>query len=1760
MHKRPIPVLLATLLFLLPGFLFSSDVQPLPEERYFTFEKNASGIDVHFDVPAVPVTSEDGNETRLDFIGSGELPQPDGPSLPVYSRLVAVPNGMDLVVNNIQIEWENLGVNEVLDKRSPEDNFSIDPQNIDNLDYLYNNHVSVGNTFRWRDLRVAELNVLPVRRSQTSGKLETATSFDIDLGFVQSNELDGFDPPGVSEALLPLYTEYVANALDEIDVEEMSRGTYLIIVPSLWDHNVDLLARWRTRTGFNVIVTTTDETGVSFNSIKTYIENIYETVTPTLDYVVLVSDIDAPGFIATNYVSPGVPNPYDPNIATDHKYTYDLTLGNHYQNVLPRYLIGRLSVDNATEALTVVKKVLQYEREPMTGNSARWTKALLAADASTAFSVEQTQKWVGHKMNSNGFTNVQEIFHNEFNNPPSTALSNAINDGVSWVAYRGFGGYQYWTGNHWQWFTSYDVGNLRNTNNLPVVTSMVCGGGAFDEQNENFGEVWIRAGSPNNLKGAVAFVGPSEIDTHTRWNNFILGAWYNSMFDQGLRTLGQCLLSSKMQLYRNYPLLWNAEGSNETSVWFYFHCYNILGDPALQLRIETPKNVTVLHAPNFDENTTHFTVTATYDGTGQPVEGAWVVITHNETEILGSGITGQNGTINLEVNVDVELENVELTVSRPDILPYTTDLVIRRDYGLEFASFSMVEVESDANTTVDNVLLPGELFTPEASFDVTNISELENLNVSVTVPEGLGEVVVGEESLGSFTTSESFTLSTPQIRISNNVEDGTRIPVTFDFSASEFFQSHLYVYDAVAAPHVTIEEPVFDQEWTPGTTAQLSLTLGNDNADLNAGSVTAQLSIEDPYVVVLDDSSHWSDLGADATGVTPDYSFTLQADEEVYPGHVVKGEVLFITSDGYQQHRQIEFEVAGAGPNTPTGPVGPGYYMYEDADTGYVYTPDFEYESIVGMDGAINLGIQDFGYDHDRDQTDQTVLTDLPFSFPYWDDYYTEISVCSNGWISFGETDLFFFRNRPLPSPLSPDGAILANWDDLIVQYSNSGVYAYHDEENGWYTVEWYNMKNYNRAGSNINFQIRLFDPEVHDTPGGLGQVAILYNTVYNMNSGENFLTAGITSPDGKEALQYEFANVEAATANGVENGRQILIAAGQGSTLTPPNFEISPGEIQINASTNSTGTTVLNITNTGGQTGRFHLTAEGINADWGVGQGSDIDEQGGPDGYGYRWYDSHESYGPTFEWVDIETEENIIPMTGGDNSGNASISESIDLSFNFPLYDDFYDSFWICESGYITFMAPGNSGNSANSVIPRSYSPRSSIFAYWDNVGINESGTIYAAEVNGYMVVSWVGITHHLWSENDGPYSFQIIFTSDGAIQMNYLEMNGRIDSATIGIQNETGDTGLQISLNAETGELLEDEFAIRIVPGLHWLSVNPSTAGVPGGRTLSVSLNADASDMPIGHYSGRLLLEAPITGQYLSIPLDFYVVEGALGYAPNIVSLPSEAVGDDGLFTSFNLDPYVEDWDNLDSELSWTTYNDDGLDITINEERQVSIEATDEWSGESIVTFKVEDPSHNVNEKVTRFFRGEGNNDPRFDTASPDYVGQITPGTQIHFEATVSDPEDEAVSLSWYHGQIGIGTGSSVDVTFNSNGPDTVFVVAEDESGNLSRIYWSSLVFVSDIESPGSVLPREFALETLYPNPFNAEMVIRYALPRTSPVEVTVYNLLGQQVARHLMGSVPAGRHEMTLNAHDWSSGIYFVSWKAGNITDVKKAVLMK
>lgn len=119
-------------------------------------------------------------------------------------------------------------------------------------------------------------------------------------------------------------------------------------------------------------------------------------------------------------------------------------------------------------------------------------------------------------------------------------------------------------------------------------------------------------------------------------------------------------------------------------------------------------------------------------------------------------------------------------------------------------------------------------------------------------------------------------------------------------------------------------------------------------------------------------------------------------------------------------------------------------------------------------------------------------------------------------------------------------------------------------------------------------------------------------------------------------------------------------------------------------------------------------------------------------------------------------------------------------------------------------------------------------------------------------------------------------------------------------------------------------------------------------------------------------------------------------------------------------------------------------------------------------------------------------------------------------------------------------------------------IFVAA---SGTTSGGVWFTVdSTITGVNEYPNIVAKSFELLSAFPNPFNPVTVIRYSVPKTNLVNLSIYNIKGQLV-KELVNSIKVqGIYELDYNAAELSSGIYYCKIKTGEFQDSKRIVLLK
>ena len=112
----------------------------------------------------------------------------------------------------------------------------------------------------------------------------------------------------------------------------------------------------------------------------------------------------------------------------------------------------------------------------------------------------------------------------------------------------------------------------------------------------------------------------------------------------------------------------------------------------------------------------------------------------------------------------------------------------------------------------------------------------------------------------------------------------------------------------------------------------------------------------------------------------------------------------------------------------------------------------------------------------------------------------------------------------------------------------------------------------------------------------------------------------------------------------------------------------------------------------------------------------------------------------------------------------------------------------------------------------------------------------------------------------------------------------------------------------------------------------------------------------------------------------------------------------------------------------------------------------------------------------------------------------------------------------------------------------------------GNVSEKLWFYTPLPSSILYHQGIIPTEYNLYQNYPNPFNSETRITFDVPNTENVSIIIFDNLGRAIKELFSEELSTGRYEISYNATNLSSGIYYYKLVTPNYKSVKKMLIIK
>jgi len=412
----------------------------------------------------------------------------------------------------------------------------------------------------------------------------------------------------------------------------LSGAKYLIIAPDSYVSALQPLADWKTKKGVKAMIVPLSVAGSTASLIKSYIVNAYNTWQIRPQYILLAGL--------------GTILPYS---GSSDDYFADMT--GSYRIELS---VGRLPFTNLDQCNLLVSKILGYERTPYLLDTFWYRKGttVVNEDAPADPYYQADCRYMRSVMQANGFILTESICDLYGHN--STTVMNAINDGRSYVAYRGQAVSQWYSP-----FNAINPSSLTNGFKLPVIVAGTCVT-MYLNQAGAYGDRFVLAGTAQNPQGAVAYFGTTGISI-SMYRSACSRGFFRSIFEEREYILGNATKRAKFILDSMY--------NNQTR----YQEWNLFGDPELNLWTAVPSKITVTYDTIIGNIPQVYPVTV-YRGQN-PCSYASVCLML-DTLIYQTAITNTSGIATFNISPPT-IGTMSVTVTGKNLLPYVGAVTIR---------------------------------------------------------------------------------------------------------------------------------------------------------------------------------------------------------------------------------------------------------------------------------------------------------------------------------------------------------------------------------------------------------------------------------------------------------------------------------------------------------------------------------------------------------------------------------------------------------------------------------------------------------------------------------------------------------------------------------------------------------------------------------------------------------------------------------------------------------------------------------------------------------------------------------------------------------------------------------------------------------------------------------------------------------------------------------------------------------------------------
>ncbi|MEA3495403.1 MAG: C25 family cysteine peptidase, partial [Bacteroidota bacterium] len=704
------------------------------------------GLEIEYNFKGAMLTSKKINNVEYQFLhieGFGKLGDIGRPALPAFNDIIALPENATIEVNIQYSKWIDIdtfmihpALQPALDTEgASEPIFEIDNQ-LYSRNALYPAQiVDVIEINQLRNTRLALVRICPVQFNPVSRKLRVFSSIKYKIVFKGSgksfNQISTNNTFRFTKVLknLALNNRFIpdgiacSSSLPFVESSYGPRKDYIIITHSAYQSAADTLAKWKRKMGYSVEVVS--RSSWSATQVKDSIHSRYSNWTPKPDYFVIIGDHTG------SYAVPGETHtsPNNNSFASDLYYACMNGSGDY----VPDMARGRISVSSPSQALSVVQKIINYERYPVSDTNFYQNGLNCAqfqdnntddyADRRFAHTSEEIRDYIinrGYNVqriyyasssvtpkyyNNGYYSNGQSIpsvllKSNGYSwNGSSSAITTSINAGKFYVFHRDHG---YAGGSGWAhpYYTTSSMNSLSNGRKLPVVFSINCHTGEY-QLSECFAEKFLRMTN----KGAVGVFAASYY-SYSGFNDglsegFIDAIWSNPglvpNFGSGgvsnpslnnhsdIYTMGDVLNQGLIRMVQT----WSGSSTYHKYQHELFHYF---GEPAMKIWTSTPTSITATHVDTITPSTSSFAISN--------CSATSAIATLVKGDSLVGKVQLSNGSGSISFSSLANGTNLVLTITEHNKIPYFDTIRVRYLNVIPITQFSASPTTACISSTV----------------------------------------------------------------------------------------------------------------------------------------------------------------------------------------------------------------------------------------------------------------------------------------------------------------------------------------------------------------------------------------------------------------------------------------------------------------------------------------------------------------------------------------------------------------------------------------------------------------------------------------------------------------------------------------------------------------------------------------------------------------------------------------------------------------------------------------------------------------------------------------------------------------------------------------------------------------------------------------------------------------------------------------------------------------------------------------------------